>query len=138
MYVDEPESTSTSISVLDSGTVATSESIASKPLMNNIGTAPYMHDSRTLAVGSSGSTDYSSAGSACSTSALMECDIGKLMEAHTGLHQLSQENKYRIVTMQLDSDTSSYPRTHPCESSAFRHFQPSWLKQYPGFITVDM
>ena len=60
----------------------------------------------------------------------MECDIGKLLELHTDMHQLSRENKYHIVTLEPNPDASSYPRTRPCESSAFRQFQPSWLKQY--------
>ena len=61
----------------------------------------------------------------------MECDIGKLLELHTDMHQLSRENKYCIVTLEPNPDASSYPCTRPCESSAFRQFQPSWLKQYP-------
>ena len=33
-------------------------------------------------------------------------------------------------------DASSYPQTRPCESSAFRQFQPSWLKNSTiGFIS---
>ena len=47
------------------------------------------------------------------------------------MYQLSRENKYCIVTLEPNPDASSYPRTCPCESSAFRQFQRSWLKQYP-------
>ena len=47
------------------------------------------------------------------------------------MHQLSRENKHRILTTEPDSDPSSFPRTRPSESVPYRQFQPNWLKQYP-------
>ena len=49
---------------------------------------------------------------------------------HVDLNQLSREDKYRVLKTNPDSDASSYLRTRPCESSSYRQFQPSWLKQY--------
>ena len=53
------------------------------------------------------------------------------MQSHVDLHQLSRENKHRVLTTEPDSDPSSFPRTRPSNSVSYRQFQPSWLKQYP-------
>ena len=53
------------------------------------------------------------------------------MQSHDDLHQLSQENKYHILKTEPNSDPSSFPRTRSSESQPYRHFQPSWTKQYP-------
>ena len=65
------------------------------------------------------------------SSFVVDCDIGKLVKSQTDLHMLSPEDKYCILTTEPNSNTSSYPRTRPCASSAYRRFQPAWLKQHP-------
>ena len=59
------------------------------------------------------------------------------MQSHDDLHQLSQENKYRVLTTEPDSNTSSFPRTRPSNSCSYRQFHPSWLKQYPWLHYTD-
>ena len=60
-----------------------------------------------------------------------EHDIGKLLHAGLDLQKLPRAQKYSIFKSEPSSDASSYPRTRPCESSSYRQFQPSWLKQHP-------
>ena len=66
-----------------------------------------------------------------SSSQIYEYDVGKLLESNVDLHKHSREHKHRILTTEPSSDSSLYPRTRPCMSSANQQFQPSWLKQYP-------
>ena len=55
--------------------------------------------------------------STCSQSApTLENDIGKLVQSHVDLHELSQENKHRVLTTEPDSDVSFFPRTRPSDS----------------------
>ena len=61
----------------------------------------------------------------------LENDIGNLVQSHVDLRQLSQENKYHVLTVEPVSGPSSFPRTRPSDSSSYRQFRPSWLKQYP-------
>ena len=63
-------------------------------------------------------------------SSTIACDIGKLKDSHVDLILLSREDKYRLLKTDPDSDASSYPCTRPCETSSYREFQPSWLKQH--------
>lgn len=58
-----------------------------------------------------------------------DCDIGQLLE-HTDLRTLSSEHRYRVLTTEVNPDSSSYPRTRPYGSGSFRQFQPAWKKQY--------
>ena len=69
-------------------------------------------------------------------SPLIECDISKLQDSHIVLQQLSRDDKYRILTIEPNSDPLSYPRTRPYQTSSFRQFQPSWMKQTPVCITA--
>ncbi len=39
------------------------------------------------------------------------CDIGKLQRSRIVLRQLSRDKKYKILTTEPASDSSSYPRT---------------------------
>ena len=68
---------------------------------------------------------------ASSIATVVECDIGKLIQSKADLHSLSRDDKYCILTSEPSGDRSSYPRTRPCDSSALRQFQPTWLKQHP-------
>ena len=69
--------------------------------------------------------------SADSLAIAAECDIGKLLEQKINVAALSREEKYLIITREPDSDASAYPRTRTSTSTAFRQFQPSWLKSFP-------
>ena len=62
---------------------------------------------------------------------LLQCDIGKPLELKINVSTLSREDKYRIITSEPHSDASTYPQTHTSASTAFRQFQPSWLKSFP-------
>ena len=53
------------------------------------------------------------------------------MESHIDIHKLSRDNQYHVLTTEPSPYSSFYPRTHPCESSAYRQFQPVWLKLHP-------
>ena len=61
----------------------------------------------------------------------IECDVGKLKNDRVDLHQLSRDNKYRLLTSQPNSDPSFYPRTCPYATSSFRRFLPSWCSGRP-------
>ena len=61
----------------------------------------------------------------------IECDVGKLKNDRVDLHQLSRDDKYRLLTSQPNSDPSSYPRTRPYTTSSFRRFLPSWCSGRP-------
>ena len=60
-----------------------------------------------------------------------ECDIGKVVAAGIVLSQLPRDRKYSVLKTKPSEDASTYPHTRPCESSSYRQFQPSWLKNYP-------
>lgn len=62
-----------------------------------------------------------------------ECDIGKLLQilGRNALLGLSRDEKYRILMREHSPVASSYRRTRPYGTGAFRQFQPSWLTQYP-------
>ena len=66
----------------------------------------------------------------------IECDVGKLKNDRVDLHQLSRDDKYRLLTSQPNSDPSSYPRTRPYTTSSFRRFLPSCVVVDLGCITA--
>ena len=69
--------------------------------------------------------------SAIVPSTSLENDIGRFLEFNQDLKKLCRDDKYRVLTTEPNPDPSSYPRTRPSASGAYRQFQPSWLKQHP-------